>query len=79
MNRTPLTVTAAALCFCGLITPTTLADEALASEDVLIEFAANPTAADVALVESVGGVVHQVWTVVPGLHATGYPPLYEGG
>ncbi len=70
MNRAPLTVTAAALCTCGLIAPLTLADEALAPDDVLIEFVANPTAADVALVESVGGVVHQVWTVVPGLHAT---------
>ena len=70
MNRAPLTVATAALLACGLIAPSTFADEAVITDDVLIEFATNPTPADVALVESVGGVVHQVWTVVPGMHAT---------
>ncbi len=55
---------------CGLLASPAQADETVPMADVLIEFASNPTPADVALVESLGGVVHQVWTVAPGLHAS---------
>ncbi|MFI4916709.1 MAG: S8 family serine peptidase [Phycisphaerales bacterium JB060] len=70
MNPAPLTATAAVLSVCGLLGPVAQADEAVAPmADVLIEFASNPTPQDVALIESVGGVVLQVWTVAPGVHA----------
>ena len=45
-------------------------DELVAPAEALIESASQPTAADVAMIESLGGVVHEVWTVVPGMHAT---------
>lgn len=69
MNSAPLTA-AAVLSVCGFLGPVAQADEAVAPmADVLIEFASNPTPQDVALIESVGGVVLQVWTVTPGVHA----------
>ncbi|UYV13946.1 MAG: S8 family serine peptidase [Phycisphaera sp.] len=71
MNRTPLAATAAVLSVCGMVCSIGQADETVTPmADVLIEFASNPTPADVAAVESVGGVVHQVWTVAPGMHAS---------
>ena len=71
MHRTPLTAAAAVLSACGLVSSIAHADETVTPmADVLIEFASNPTPADVAAVEAVGGIVHQVWTVVPGMHAS---------
>ncbi len=71
MKLVPLTAAAAVLSVCGLACTTVVADETVTPmADVLIEFASNPTPADVAAVEAVGGVVHQVWTVVPGMHAS---------
>jgi len=71
MHRTHLTAAAAVLSVCGLVCSVAHADETVVPmADVLIEFASNPTPADVAAVEAVGGVVHQVWTVVPGMHAS---------
>lgn len=69
MIRT-LPTTLAFIAACGLLGSLAQADETVPMADVLIEFATNPTPADVALIESLGGVVHQVWTVVPGLHAS---------
>ncbi|GIW74652.1 MAG: hypothetical protein KatS3mg103_1174 [Phycisphaerales bacterium] len=54
----------------GLACASAWADRKVPMADVLIEFAGPPTPDDVALVERAGGVVHQVWTVVPGMHAS---------
>ena len=71
MQPARLTAAAAVLSVCGLLGSTAQADETVTPmADVLIEFVSNPTPADVALVESLGGVVHQVWTVAPGMHAS---------
>jgi subtilisin len=71
MIRPNTSAALAALCVCGLACSLAQADETVTPmADVLIEFASNPTPADVALVESLGGVVHQVWTVAPGMHAS---------
>ncbi|MFI4883019.1 MAG: S8 family serine peptidase [Phycisphaerales bacterium JB064] len=70
MMRTSLTA-AAVVVSCGVACSVAHADKGAAQmADVLIEFSSNPTPQDVAMVESVGGVVHQVWTVVPGMHAS---------
>jgi subtilisin family serine protease len=71
MKPAPLSAVAAVLSVSGLCCATAHADETVPPmADVLIEFASNPTPADVAAVEAVGGVVHQVWTVAPGMHAS---------
>ena len=71
MDLKQLAARAALVAVSGLATSGALADETAAPKtDVLIEFATNPTPADVALIESFGGEVHQVWTLVPGMHAS---------
>ena len=70
MKRSALAAVTVA-CSCGLAVSVAHADDVLVPmADVLIEFADAPTPEDVALVERVGGVVHRVWTVVPGMHAS---------
>src|SRR5690606_19406232 len=71
MKLASLSATAAVVSVCGLACVSARADKtATPMADVLIEFASNPTPADVAAVEAMGGVVQQVWTVVPGVHAS---------
>jgi len=55
----------------GAVVPASMADDVIEPKaDVLIEFVGTPTADDVAMVEALGGEVHQVWTLVPGMHAS---------
>ncbi len=55
----------------GLAATASLANEGITPmADVLIEFETNATPGDVAMIEALGGVVHQVWTLVPGVHAS---------
>ncbi|MEQ8844975.1 MAG: S8 family serine peptidase [Phycisphaerales bacterium] len=71
MRWMPKPLAAAVVIVSGLAVSSAAADDVVAPpEDVLIEFVGSPTADDVALVESLGGVVHSVWTVVPGMHAS---------
>ena len=69
--RHSLLTAAAVVVSCGLAVSVARADDVVVPmADVLIEFSSAPTPEDVALVERLGGVVHQVWTVVPGMHAS---------
>ncbi|NRA58744.1 MAG: S8 family serine peptidase, partial [Phycisphaerales bacterium] len=71
MDLKQLSAGAALIAVSGLATGVALGNEGISPmDDVLIEFQTNPTPADVAMIEALGGEVHQVWTVVPGMHAS---------